>query len=64
MRTLQSELIEKGLYKKKKRHKKRQHHKKKQNKQQTEKLKQRDWEEIMGTNRPTYRRYRGSFRQS
>ncbi|KAB2334279.1 hypothetical protein [Bacillus mesophilum] len=29
----------------------------------TEQLKDWEWQELMGANKPTYRRYRGSYRQ-
>ncbi|MEK4255436.1 hypothetical protein [Ureibacillus sp. FSL K6-2830] len=59
MRTLQSELIEKGFYKnqgkKKTTNDKPRKHK--------EKLSKREIEELMGARRPRYKRNRGAFRQ-
>lgn len=70
MRTLQSELVEKGLYQKsmnKRPHKRKRNRKRKLHPvntcKNTEKLSRQDWEEIMGTRRPRYRRNRGAFRQ-
>lgn len=55
-RTLQDQLVDKGLAKKT--------GQKVESKKKTEKLSKRDIEELMGIKRPTYRRNRGAFRQS
>lgn len=71
MRTLQSELINKGYVKPKKQrtHKRNRNRKRKKQPQptkpktKTENMNKHDWEEIMGIRRPRYRRNRGAFRQ-
>ncbi|WKT76968.1 hypothetical protein [Lysinibacillus fusiformis] len=54
MRTLQTELVQKGLSKVKGETSKRRQPKKQMSRQEIE--------ELMGTKRPTYRRVRGAFR--
>lgn len=77
MRTLQSELITKGLHPQKqpskknpnKKHPKKRKHNRKTNKQpqqktNTENLSFRDWEEIMGVRKPKFKRNKGgAFKQ-
>ena len=62
MRTLQSELIEKGLYQKRKKNHCSQR-KNRTSKTKIENLSLRDWEDIMGMRRPRYKRNRGAYRQ-
>lgn len=56
MRILQTELIQKGIYRKTK---------EEENKQKLnhEKMSRREIEELMGVKRPTYKRNKGAFRQ-
>lgn len=56
-RTIQNQLIEKGLSKKKQQ-------KPKKHNRKNEKMSKQEIEELMGVRRPTYRRNRGAFRQS
>lgn len=56
MRTLQTELVQKGLSK----NENRQESKRRQPKQQ---MSQREIEELMGVRRSTYKRVKGAFRQ-
>lgn len=55
MRILQTELIQKDIYKKTKEEEKQQHN--------HEKMSRREIEELMGVKRPTYKRNKGAFRQ-
>lgn len=56
MRTLQTELIQKGLSKE-------ENNRASKRRQPKEKLSQREIEELMGIRRSTYKRVNGSFRQ-
>ena len=55
MRTIQSEMERHGI--------KNRHKKKKPEKKKHETLTERDIKELMGINRPTYKRHKGAFRQ-
>lgn len=61
MRTLQTELVDKGLYPK--RNRKRNRKTTTQSKTNNEKLSRREWEELMGIRKPRYSRNRGAYRQ-